>query len=65
MIDTQGSEINERYDLNIRPISSPEFRYEDQMLYLVDNDIELNEEIIYNIRYLKNSRIIVEIQEIK
>lgn len=61
----KASDIVERYDIDIRKVRYPDSIYADDSLYLVNNDIEIKEECIYRVKYLKNSRIIVKIQEVE
>lgn len=58
-------EIIERYDIDVRTVRHSDSIYAKDSLYLIDNDVEIRDDCIYQIKYLKNSRIIVEIQEVK
>ena len=61
----EAGELVEQYDIDIRKVRYPDSIYAKDSLYLIDNDIEISKGCIYQVKYLKNSRIIVEIQEIK
>lgn len=59
-----ASEIIEQYDMDIKNVRCTDYKYFGDTLHLINNDIGICEGSIYKVKYLKNSGIIVEIQEV-
>ena len=58
------NEIYEKYDLNVRSCRLLENGMWADAFYLIDNDMEIESGNVYYCKYLKNTRIIVEIQKL-
>ncbi len=61
----KASEIVERYDMYVRNVRCPDYNYFGNTLHLINNDISISEGSTYKVKYLKNSGIIIEIQEVE
>ncbi len=60
--DKRMQDIVERYNINITKLYSGERK---ESFYLIDNNFELDKETIYQVKYLPNSKIVIEIQEVE
>lgn len=60
--DKRMQGIIERYDINIVEYYSEELK---QDFYIIDDDVKLDKDTTYQVEYLANSKIIVDIQEME